>query len=115
MARSGSATARFRWLSVSMSPMYPRGYNLPMRRWLVGLVASAAVALPAYAAAPEAVQRGEQLFFEHSFGPTASSVPLAVFQALQRQDARFRPEALGERYGLLFKPGRELPIGFVGA
>jgi hypothetical protein len=73
------------------------------------------VALPAYAASPDAVQRGEQLFFEHSFGPTASSIPMAVFQALQRQDQRFAPEALTERYGLLYKSGRELPIGFVGA
>jgi hypothetical protein len=63
----------------------------------------------------DAVKRGENLFFEHSFGATPSSVPLKVFEALGDLDARFGPAALGPRYGLLAKPGRSLPVGFVSA
>lgn len=63
----------------------------------------------------DAVARGEHLFFEHSFGATASSVPLKVFEAVQDTDARFKPAGLASRYGLLFRDGRPLPIGFVSA
>ncbi|MNS49972.1 Cytochrome c [compost metagenome] len=58
---------------------------------------------------------GEQVFYEQAFSATASSIPVKLFEVLGDLDPRYAPEALTERYGLLYRDGRELPIGFVTA
>lgn len=85
-------------------------------RWLaLAAVAVTAFAPPLHAEGFGDPKKGEQLFFEHSFGANAASVPLKVFEAMQDLFPRFSREELTKHYGLLLRPGRELPIGFVSS
>lgn len=55
---------------------------------------------------------GEKVFYNQSFSTSAASIPVWVFEALQDLDPRYTPEALTQRYGLLYRDGAALPIGF---
>jgi Cytochrome c len=81
----------------------------------LAVAACAIVAAPLSASTdhPGDAKAGERVFYEQSFSATAASIPLRLFQVLPDLDARYTPEALTKRYGLLYKDGRSLPIGFV--
>jgi cytochrome c peroxidase len=84
-----------------------------------GLAAAlcAAIAGPLSAASQQdgdAIE-GEKVFYDQAFSATPSSIPVWVFEALQDLEPRFAPKALTERYGLLYREGRTLPIGFTTA
>jgi mono/diheme cytochrome c family protein len=58
---------------------------------------------------------GEKVFYDQAFSATAASIPLMLFEALPDLDPAYTPEALSRKYGLLYREGRALPIGFVTA
>lgn len=59
--------------------------------------------------------KGEALFYDHAFSATPASVPVKVFQALPAVFPQYERDELTRSYGLLYKEGRELPLGFVKA
>ena len=83
----------------------------------LGLVAAfVAQAGPSLAAGGGDPARGEALFYEHAFSASPASVPLKLFEALpDLYPETFAPEAMTRKFGLLYKEGRSLPIGFVTA
>ena len=83
----------------------------------IALAACTLVAAPlsAYSAREGDAKAGEKVFYEQAFSATPASIPVRLFEAMPDLDPRFTPAELTKRYGLLYKEGRTLPIGFVTA